>query len=266
MPSSELRPRVVAIIQARMASSRLPGKALADIAGRSLLERVIQGARSCSTIDEVVVATTWQSEDEAIQAEARRLATEVLRGSASDVLDRFFQAAWLSHAGVIVRFTADDPFKDPEVADRIVRRLLANPALDYVSNTLRPSFPEGLDIEAFRFRALRKGWDEASLPSDREHVTPFIWRQPRLFRVEQVINAEDLSHHRWTVDHPDDLEFARRVARHLPGYPGMREILRLLDRQPKLAEMQRRNRQRHPRNEGYLRSTFEESQQELVAL
>jgi len=239
-----------------MGSSRLPGKSLAEIAGRPLLQHVIERAQAAKTVHEVIVATTWESADRAIHDLAERCGAYCFSGSIDDVLDRFYQAAWLSHAAIVVRLTADDPFKDPVIIDRIVQRLLDHPELDYVSNTVAPTFPEGLDVEAVRIRALGRAWKHASRPSDREHVTPFIWRQPGRFRIGQIEHPRDLSHMRWTIDYPQDLEFARAVASRLPGNPGMREILTLLEREPGLARIN----DHISRNEGYLASL----QKELV--
>lgn len=253
--SNKLAPRVVAIIQARMGSRRLPGKSLADIDGRPLLQHVIERAQCARTVHEVIVATTWEPADRAIHNLAERCGVHCFSGSVDDVLDRFYQAAWLSHASVVVRLTADDPFKDPAIIDSVAQRLLDRPDLDYVSNTLSPTFPEGLDVEAVRIRALARAWKLATRPSDREHVTPFIWRQPARFHIAQVQHARDLSHMRWTIDYPRDLEFARAVAARLPGNPGMREILGLLAREPHLARMN----DHINRNEGYLASIAKET-------
>jgi spore coat polysaccharide biosynthesis protein SpsF len=250
----ELAPRVVGIIQARMGSTRLPGKTLADIGGRPLLQHVIERARAAGSINEIVVATTWLPVDRPIHDLAERCGVHCFAGSVDDVLDRFYQAAWLSHADVVVRLTADDPFKDPRIIDRVVARLLENPRIDYASNTVTPTFPEGLDVEAIRFRALEEAWTHAVRPSDREHVTPFVWRQPTRFQLAEVCHPRDLSHLRWTIDYPQDLEFARAVMERLPGNPGMREILMLLDREPDLARINDDT----IRNEGYLMSVAQE--------
>lgn len=250
-----LTPRVVAIIQARMGSTRLPGKSLADIGGRPLLQHVIERARASTTIHEVVVATTWEPIDRPIHDVADRCGVFCFAGSVDDVLDRFYQAAWLSHASIVVRLTADDPFKDPAIIDKVAQKLIDHCELDYVSNTLTPTFPEGLDVEAFRFRALERAWQSAIRPSDREHVTPFIWRQPDRFRLAQVRNTRDLSRLRWTVDYPQDLEFARIVSNRLPGQPGMREILSLLSREPDLARINGAT----IRNESYLSAIAREA-------
>jgi spore coat polysaccharide biosynthesis protein SpsF len=231
------RPHIVALIQARMGSTRLPGKTLVDIAGEPFLAHVIKRTRASRTVRDIVVATTTDPADDAIVALAARLGAGTYRGSANDVLDRFYQAARQASAGIIVRITADDPFKDPDVIDLIVGRLLADPALDYASNTIEPTFPEGLDVEAFTFAALSRAWHEAKLPSEREHVTPYLWKNPDRFRVENVRHATDLSKLRWTLDYAEDLRFTREVYARL--YRGqvfrMAEILALLQSEPQLA-------------------------------
>jgi spore coat polysaccharide biosynthesis protein SpsF len=241
--------KTVAIVQARMGSSRLPGKTLADIHGKPLLQHVIQRVGAATMIQEVVVATTMEAEDEAIVQLAQQLQTPVVRGSALDVLDRYYQAARVHGAGTVVRITADDPLKDPDVIDKVVVELLAESAVDYASNTLRPTYPEGLDVEAFTFHALEKAWREAALPSEREHVTPYIWKHPWRFRIKEVCHTEDLSHLRWTVDYDDDLRLVREVYARLDGCRvfGMHDILRLLQEHPELAALNRGI----VRNEGY---------------
>lgn len=248
--------RIVAIIQARMGSSRLPGKTLANIAGKPLLAHVMERTRACRSVERIVVATTAEPADEAILSLAREWGVTVYAGSAEDVLDRYYQAAKAAEADVIARITADDPFKDPDVIDEIIQRLLGEPELDYASNTLKPTYPEGLDVEAFTFEALSRAWKEATLPSDREHVTPYIWRQPDKFRVASVRRSPDLSALRWTIDYEQDLEFAREVYSRL--YKGRvfrtEEILALLESEPHLAKIN----QGIARNAGYLASLKKE--------
>ena len=249
--------KIVAIIQARMSSQRLPGKSLMDIQGQALLGHVIDRARASATVDEVMLATTVEPVDAALEDYARLKGVGTYRGSVQDVLDRFYQAALVAKADVVVRVTADDPFKDPDVVDRVVRRLLDDHKLDYASNTITPTYPEGLDIECFRFAALARAWGEASQPSEREHVTPYIWKHPDLFRVENVTHAEDLSTMRWTIDYDRDLAFAREVYKRL--YHGqvfrMHEILQLLREEPALAAINTG----FERNAGYLASIKQET-------
>ncbi len=239
-----------------MGSSRLPGKTLVDIAGKPLLAHVIERVRACRVVQRIVVATTNEHVDDAIVSLSYDWNAEVYTGSTEDLLDRYYQAAVAAETDVIVRITADDPFKDPDVIDEIVERLLSEPELDYASNTLEPTYPEGLDVEAFTFEALTRAWEQATLPSDREHLTPYIWRQPDKFRVASVRRSPDLSGLRWTIDYEQDLEFAREVYARL--YRGrvfrMEEILALLEMEPKLGQIN----QGFVRNAGYLASLKKE--------
>jgi spore coat polysaccharide biosynthesis protein SpsF len=243
---------VLAIVQARMSSTRLPGKVLLDIEGSPLLQRVIERARATPSIDAIVVATTVEPEDDVLAEWLQAADVDVYRGSRDDVLDRFYHCAAARGADIIVRVTADDPFKDPAVNERAVAALLADPQLDYCSNTLEPTFPEGLDVEAFRFSALKRAFREASLPSEREHVTPYIWKHPELFRMLNFRHDTNLSDWRWTVDKPNDLKFARAVFAQFPGRPlvGFRDIIAWLDHHPEVRAINADT----IRNEGYLKS------------
>jgi spore coat polysaccharide biosynthesis protein SpsF (cytidylyltransferase family) len=247
---------VVAIIQARMGSTRLPGKTMADIAGKPLLAHVIQRVRASQTVQKVVVATTSEPIDEPIERLSQECGASTYIGSTEDVLDRYYQAAKMAGAEIIVRVTADDPFKDPVVIDEVAGRLVADTLLDYASNTLEPTYPEGLDIEVFTSAALERAWKEATLPSDREHVTPYIWRNPESFRVLSIRRSPDLSSLRWTIDYEPDLRLAREVYARL--YHGqvfqMPEILALLAAEPWLADINRGVK----RNVGYLASLEKE--------
>ncbi len=229
--------KVTAIIQARMGSTRLPGKSLALIAGRPMLAHIIERVRQSQVVDDIMVATSDLVEDDLLAALARDCGVRVFRGDPDNVLDRFYQAAKQSLAGVIVRVTGDDPFKDPEVLDLIATKLLLNPDLDYVSNTIEPSYPLGLDVEAFTFDALARTQREASTHYEQEHVTPYIWQNTTKFKIRNVASGDDFSDLRWTVDYPADLEFARAVYGRL--YRGsvftMQDILTLLALEPALS-------------------------------
>lgn len=249
-PSNQL---IVAIIQARMGSTRLPAKVLADVCGCPMLQRLIKRIECVRDLDSIVVATTDSTDDDQLAAwVAANTRCEVFRGSEFDVLDRFYQCASRASASIVVRVTADDPLKDPALISHAIDRLLADQQLDYCSNTLRPTYPEGLDIEVFRFDALERAHCEATLPSDREHVTPYIWRQPELFRVSNFEFERDLSTWRWTVDKPNDLEFIRKIYGEFPGRPDVSylEIIDLLERNPQLMLIN----QGTVRNEGYQKS------------
>ena len=250
-PQNPNSKRVVGIIQARMGSTRLPGKCLAPIAGKPLLQRVVERCQASETIDDVWVATTIEATDGMIVKLCNEMGVPVFKGSVEDVLDRYYRASLEAEAEVVVRITADDPLKDPRVIDQILYRLLDG-NLDYASNTLEPTYPEGLDIEAFTFAALSTAWREAELISEREHVTPYIWKNPQRFRLENIRLDADSSHLRWTVDYEQDLAFVRAVYENLG--PDrlflMADILALLDLKPELLSIN----QGIARNQGYLKS------------
>jgi spore coat polysaccharide biosynthesis protein SpsF len=204
---------IVAIIQARMGSTRLPGKVLLDLAGEPMLVRVVARTRRAKLIDEVVVATTSQPGDEAIEQLCKSRGWPYCRGSEADVLERFYQAAVAHQADVIVRITSDCPMIEPRIVDRVVHEFLdRQPVVDYASNVLlRRTFPRGLDTEVIRYGALERAWREDANPAWREHVTPYIHRHPELFGLYNVTTEPNLSHMRWTVDTSADLAFVRRV-------------------------------------------------------
>jgi perosamine synthetase len=235
-----------------MSSTRLPRKVLADLGGMTLLDRVIARVRATPSVSDVVVATTVEPDDDELAAYVQRGDTGVFRGDRDDVLDRFYQCARKEAAEIIVRITADDPLKDPEIIERAIRHLLDDPALDYCSNTVEPSFPEGLDVEVFRFATLDRAWREARLPSEREHVTPYVWKHPQLFKIHNFGHDRDLSSWRWTVDKQSDLDFVRAVFDHFAARPlvGYREIIAWLERNPQIRAINSDT----VRNEGYLKS------------
>jgi len=234
--------RIVAIIQARMGSSRLPGKVLLDIAGRPMLAWVVERASLSRYISEVVIATTTADSDEPIQAWCGQHGVACFRGDSKDVLDRYFKAAEFYRADVIVRFTADCPLLDPGVVDETIEAFLQQGA-DFAANRLPPPFtrtyPIGLDTEVCSFGALQRAWHEASGAHEREHVMPYLYEQPGRFRVCQLNYKEDLGKLRWTVDTAQDLEFIRQVVARF----GIRtdfswlEVLALLEREPQLASI-----------------------------
>lgn len=234
--------RVVGIIQARLGSSRLPGKVLAELGHRPLLGHVIQRTAAAKCVDTVVVATTDHPQDTPVAEFAAAEGVSVYRGSEQDVLDRYHGAAERSGADIVVRVTADDPFKDPMVIDSMVEPLLADLALDYVSNTIERTFPLGIDVEAMRYRALQRAWDESSQPYDREHVTPYIREHPDWFNIKNIRHDPDLSHLRWTIDYPEDLAFARAVYDRLGGSNvfHMGDVLQLLRDDPELGRFNER--------------------------
>ena len=231
---------IMAIIQARMGSTRLPGKVLADINGRPMLWHVVHRVQSAKSIDHVVVATSVNPADDPVAGYCLDNGYRYFRGSETDVLDRFYQAAKQFKAETVVRITADCPLMDPLVIDKVVKTFLEGD-YDYVTNTLRYTFPDGIDVEVFSFPALKTAWQEAKSPLEREHVTPYLRNSGR-FRICNVENEVDLSNRylRWTVDEPSDLEFIRALYSK-NGSGGlalsMDAILRLLDQKPELTKI-----------------------------
>jgi spore coat polysaccharide biosynthesis protein SpsF len=212
--------RIVAIVQARMGSTRLPGKVLADIAGQPMLVREVERAQRATTLDELVVATTFERADDPVAELCASRGYACYRGHPTDVLDRCYQAAREYRADVIVRLTGDCPLIDPGVVDDTVRVFLeASPPYDLVANRLAEgrTFPIGLDTEVCSCEALEAAWREASDPYEREHVLPFIYEHRDRFRVVLYRGKEDYGHLRWTVDAPEDLEVVRRVFAHFSG-------------------------------------------------
>jgi glutamate-1-semialdehyde 2,1-aminomutase/spore coat polysaccharide biosynthesis protein SpsF len=251
--------RIVAIIQARMGSTRLPNKALLDISSKPMLWHVANRVRHARLVNEIVIATTTNPTDQAIVQFAQTHRIPVFQGSEEDVLDRFYQAACTYHAAVIVRVTSDCPLIDPRVIDGILDVYLKN-NYDYVSNTLRYTYPDGLDAEVFSFAALERAWREAQLPTEREHVTPYL-RTSGCFRIAGVENDVDLSHYhyRWTVDDAQDLKFVRAIYAELYQNDEevfyMADVLKTLKQHPELA----RTNAGTILNEGYYRSLRSES-------
>ena len=247
--------KTVAIIQARMSSTRLPGKILLDVEGQPLLMRVIERVRRARTIDEVVLATTTSEADDQVAAFCAERGIAFERGSEHDVLERYYQAARAHGATTVVRITGDCPLIDPAVIDRVIDDFHRGGA-DYVANVFRYTWPDGLDTEVFSFEALHRAWQEADRQADREHVTSYI-RTSDKFRTRGVENDIDLStfNYRWTVDDPADLAFVRAIYARLADRPdfGCEEVLMLLDKSPELRDLE----SGAIRNEGYYKSLFD---------
>ncbi len=238
--------KVVAIIQARVGSTRLPGKVLKKLVGQPMLVRVINRTRRAKTLDAVVVATTRQPVDDAIVRLCEERGWPFFRGSEEDLLDRYYQAALAFEADVVVRITSDCPLIEPEIIDRVVNEFLSSyPEVEYVSNSLERTFPRGLDGEVMSFDALEKAWQEDNNPAWREHVTPYLRRHPEKFKIRNVANDVDYSHMRWTVDTIEDLTFIRKIYNHFHSDEfSWKDVILLLERNPEWLEINRHVRQR----------------------
>lgn len=237
--------KTTAIVQARMGSTRLRGKVLKDLGGETALGRAVRRLRRAELIDEIVIATTTSESDEPILGEARRLGVLSFRGDELDVLDRYYQAARAFQPDVVVRITSDCPLIDPEVTDRTIAAFLRD-RVDYASNALDRTYPRGLDTEVMTADALGMAWRKAKLPYEREHVTPFLYEHPELFKLLPVTNDVDYSAHRWTLDTRKDLEFIRAVYARFDNRDDFswREVLEVLEREPALVEVNRHVKQK----------------------
>lgn len=245
---------VVAIIQARMGSTRLPGKVLKKVGGKTLLEHMTLRARRAKTLSAMVIATTNRPEDDVIVTIAKKLGVPCFRGSERDVLDRYYRAAKRHGAKTVVRLTGDCPLMDPALIDRVVGLYLKHKnRFEYVSNIHPPTFPDGMDVEVFSFKALKRAWKEATLKSEREHVTPYIYTHPKIFRIKNVEQGNDTSGIRLTVDTLEDLTLMRKIYSALykeNNYFGLQDVLTFLKQNPRLSLCNRHI----PRNEGYAKS------------
>jgi spore coat polysaccharide biosynthesis protein SpsF len=252
-----MKPRVVAIIQGRMSSSRLPGKILADIAGQPMLQRVFARTSRAASLSETVFATTADPTDDPVAEYCDFSGIPFTRGSQFDVLDRYYQAAKQAKADVVVRITADCPVIDPALIDDVVTTLLGD-KYDFACNRLPPpwdrTYPIGLDVEACTFKVLEKAWKEAKEPQHREHAMPYFYEgvklsavsrqlsqgvSPRGFKIALLNHTIDFGDYRWTVDTPEDLEFMRQVYSRFNGRDDFswKEVLDLVHDEPKLIEI-----------------------------
>lgn len=225
---------------------------LKEIQGKPLILHVIERAQHSTLLNAIVLATTTRAVDTPLADLVQAQGIPVYRGKCEDVLDRYYQAATQYHADIIVRITGDCPLIDPHVIDQVVQVFLQH-HYDYVTNTLHPSFPDGLDVEVFSYETLTKTWKEATLASEREHVTAYVRNHPERFTQYDVKNPVDLSKYRWTVDNQEDLAFVREIYRRLAAKEKifyMEDILTLLRQDPALREINAGIQ----RNEGYLRS------------
>ncbi|MBT9585614.1 glycosyltransferase family protein [bacterium] len=226
--------KVVAILQARLGSTRLPGKVLKEVQGKSLLEHQCERLSRCKSLSRQVVATTTLEADQAIVQQCEDMGVACFRGSESDVLERYQFAAVAFQAEVVVRLTSDCPLVDPHVVDQVVH-LYLDSHFDYVSNCQRRTYPRGLDCEVFSARSLLIAHQEARLPQEREHVTPFFYTRPERFSIGHHLFHRDLSGHRWTVDTEADFQLIEKVYDALyPGSPqfSMHDVLSVLEQHP----------------------------------
>ena len=235
-----------------MGSSRLPGKVLKKINSKTLLSILLEQLKNCKSLETIVVATTELKEDDQIIDSLKHLNIPIFRGNSENVLDRFYQCAKKFQFSTIVRLTADNPLIDPFLIDSILD-IFSSSNCDYLSNTQPHTFPQGNDVEIFSFEALEKSWFNAKKFSEKEHVTPFIYNNPHLFKIENFSNNEDYSNFRWTVDYLDDFKFVQQITQKIISRPFLiREVLSLLEREPELKLINKN----HDVSEGYRKTLY----------
>jgi len=248
---------ICCIIQARMGSTRLPGKVLKTVDGKnSSLYYTVSQLKHCKKIEKIIIATTTLEEDDVIETFSKNLGIDVFRGSSTNVLDRYFQCANLFKIDTIIRTTADCPLIDPTIIDRGIK-IFQSENYDYVTNTFPRTFPDGNETEIFSFDTLKKAWDNAKLPSEHEHVTPYFRNNKQDFKIKNFEHTDNISNLRWTIDFPEDLELVKILISKIQSRPiHLKDILKLLNSQPELLEI---NKDHEP-NEGLKRSLEEDKE------
>ncbi len=243
---------IVAIIQARMSSSRLPGKVLKKVLGRPLLSLQLERIKRAKKIDEIILATSTDPSDQPLEDLGKQEGVKVFRGSLADVLDRFYQASQTVKADHVVRLTGDCPLADPSLIDAVIQ-FHVDGKFEYTSNVLKPTYPDGLDIEVMKMSVLKEAWQNAKLPSEREHVTPYCYKGEGRYRLGSYQGEKDFSSHRWTVDQEEDFKLVSQIFTDL--YPisstfNFKDVLAYLELKPELSSMN----SKIVRNEGYQKS------------
>ena len=234
--TKDTKKRIIIIVQARMGSTRLPGKILKTILGKPLLGYLIERLQRVSLADKIIIATTTNESDNTIVDFCQKEGVSVFRGSEEDVLSRYYLSAEENQADVVVRITSDCPLSDPKLIDSCIQFFLDNThQYDYVSNSIERTYPRGFDVEVFSSGALWKAHKLAFSASDREHVTLFMYKNPKQFRVGSIKQGKDLSEYRLTVDTPEDFELIRLILESLyPKNPNfnLEDVTKILEEQP----------------------------------
>ena len=246
------------IIQARMGSTRLPGKPMLSVENdKTILYFVIKQLQSCKLVDKIIVATTTLEDDKQIANFSKHLGVDSFRGSSDNVLDRYYQCAKEYSVSTIVRIPSDKPLIDPEIVDNVVSMFM-NSSYDYITNFLpNPTFPSGTEVEVFSINALKKAWEKAKIPSEKEHVTPYFANHEDEFKITHIENSENLSHLRWAVDRIEDLKLVRKIVSKIKKRPIlMKDIVELFSKEPELVEINKNVN----REEGSLKSLKEDQE------
>jgi spore coat polysaccharide biosynthesis protein SpsF len=229
--------KIVTVIQARLGSSRLPGKVMMEILGKPLLLRMVERVRRAALAGTIVIATTTEPSDDIIEQLCKTEGLLCYRGSRDDLLDRHYQAGKLYGADAVVKIPSDCPLIDPAVIDKVLQYYLDHD-FDFVSNLHPATYPDGNDVEVMSMHTIEKAWHEAARPMEREHTTPYIWEHPELFTIGNVVweTGQDCSmSDRWTIDYPEDFAFIKAIYEQLyslnPAF-GLADILHLTRQNP----------------------------------
>lgn len=250
---------IYAIIQARMGSTRLPGKVMMDLCGDSVIEHVVNRLNRSELIDEIIIATSEDKNNKPIIDFCKNKNIGCFAGSEDDVLDRYYQTAIDNNVNdddIIIRITSDCPLIDPFVVDEVIDEHISNKN-DYTANVIECTYPDGLDCEVFNFSVLKDTWENANLSSQREHVTLYIRDNPDKFKLGNVKNDKDLSNLRWTLDEEEDFIFIKEVYKNLfskDSFFTMDDVVQLLDEKPELLDIN----SKFTRNEGLIKSLKED--------
>ncbi|MBI2100041.1 MAG: glycosyltransferase family protein [Candidatus Vogelbacteria bacterium] len=239
-------PKTVAFVQVRTGSSRFPSKVLYKIGKREIFLIQLDRMKRSRRLDQIVVVTTAKKEDDVIVSLCRKNKIPYFRGSEHDLLDRYYKAANKFKAELVAKIPSDEPLIDGEVIDEVVGKMQNNlDKYDFVSNIHPPSFPDGLDVEIMPFKILEIAWKKAKKPHEREHATPYIWDNPKRFRIGSVTNryGSMFMTHRWTMDYPEDFEFFKAVFSHFKDKKGflMKDVLDLLQKHPEIGAINARH-------------------------
>jgi len=247
---------IVAIIQARMGSNRLPGKVMKMIKGKPLLHYVLNQLQHSKFLEKIIVATTNLEEDDIIEKFVLKEGFDCFRGNSKNVLDRYYHCAKSNSISSILRITADCPLIDPNLVDSVIKKF-ENEKFDYVSNAFPRTFPYGTEVEIFSFNSLKISWEKAVKPSEKEHVTPYIKNHPEIFKIGNIESDKNLSDYRWTVDRIEDLELVKQIIIKInKKFILTEDILKLIQKEPQLKEINNNITS----NEGMMKSLKEDAE------
>lgn len=252
-----MQKNVLCIVQARLNSTRLPGKVLLPLKNRPVIEHVFNQLSFATKLNNIILATSTEESDNKLEVWAINNSKEIFRGNLNDVLERYYFAAKKYNGDIIVRITGDCPLIDPKIVDTVVNEFVEG-GFDYFSNTINPTFPDGLDTEVFSYDALETTYFNAKLKSEREHVTPYIKNNPGTFKLGGFENKVNYEKYRWTIDNQEDYEFLKIIFEKLyieDQYISWKDVIRFIDDKPEIININKHIK----RNEGYEKSLIEDN-------